>query len=100
MSCDKEKDQLNVSECALQMKQFYEEELVCTAAGSMEVNLYSGVYEGETLYFPMIMCPSCNTIPPSFGYTCDKTKVSIDDFATNVSHLKQVYNSCSGQFTE
>lgn len=100
VSCNKESQQLNASECALRMFKLFENEISCTSEGTMESNLYSGIYKGETVYFPNIMCPACNTIAPSFGYTCASIRVEFEDYHSDVSDVKLVYNSCSKKFTE
>ncbi|NGF58114.1 hypothetical protein G5B00_16480 [Parapedobacter sp. SGR-10] len=97
--CKKENEQKEVSACALQIKEFFKEELKCTEQHSMEINLYAGMYKGMLVYFTMTMCPNCNTVPPSFGYTCANKKIDFDDF-TKVSDIQQVYNSCTKRFTE
>lgn len=65
----------------------------------MEVNLYSAIYKNQRIYFPMTMCPACNTVAPPFGYTCENKKVTIDNFQ-DVDELAQVYNSCMEEFSE
>jgi len=97
--CKKENEQKEVSLCALQMKEQFKEQLKCSKQGFMEENLYSGLYKGNLVYFTMTMCPSCNTLPPAFGYTCSNKKVDFDDFS-KVSNIQQVYNSCTKRFTE
>lgn len=99
ISCTKDEAPINTSECAVRMKKLYESELKCTKQDVMEVNLYAGVYKNERVYFTRIMCPSCNTLPPSSGYTCGNKKVDFDDFG-EVSDIKQVYNSCTKEFME
>lgn len=96
-SCDKDDRQTEAAECVVRMKELYEEELKCTQEDFMEVNLYKGVYEGEVVYFPMIMCPHCSVLPPADGYTCDGKKVVFEDFR-EVGDIKQVYNSCSKSY--
>ena len=98
-ACTKDETPLDTSECVVRMKDLYKSELECTSQGAMEVNLYAGIYKNQRVYFTMTMCPSCNTLPPSSGYTCENKKVGFDDFG-NVSDIKQVYNSCTGEFTE
>lgn len=97
--CDKDDQQKNPSDCAARIKELYNEELKCTEENVMEINLYRGIYKGEAVYFSMIMCPACNTVPPAFGYTCEQKKVAFDDFR-EVEDIKEVYNSCSKQFME
>lgn len=98
-SCSKEDEPTDTRECAVRMKDLLETELKCTKSGAMEVDLYSGFYKNERVYFTAIMCPNCNTVPPSCGYTCESKKVDFDDFR-NVSDVKQVYNSCTEEFME
>lgn len=90
----------NPSACLLKMKDLFKEELKCTEKGVMESNLHTGTYEDKTIYFVDIMCPACNTVPPQFGYTCNGTKITITNFSTNVSNVKEVYNSCTLKSTE
>jgi len=98
-SCKKEKSEnQDESGCALRVKEIVKEELKCTTKESMEVNLYSGIYQNKTIYFTDVMCPNCGVLPPSIGYTCDGTKVSINDFANKVTQIKEVYNSCTQKF--
>lgn len=98
-SCEKEREQREPSACALQMKERFKEDLKCTEKLTKEVNLYMGMYENEKVYFTRIMCPSCNTIPPAYGYTCENKKVDFDDFR-NVENIKEIYNSCTQEFKE
>lgn len=87
------------SNCAAQMQERFKAELKCTEKGVNEINLYSGLYKNEEVYFTMIMCINCGTIPPAFGYTCKNKKVDFDDFR-NVENIKEVYNSCTQKFIE
>ncbi len=98
-ACTKDEAPTDTSECVVRMKELYKAELKCTKKDAMEVNLYSGLYKNELVYFTMTMCPNCNTVPPSSGYTCGNKKVDFNDFG-NVSDIKQVYNSCTKEFTE
>lgn len=99
-SCKKEREQQeDVSDCALQMKEFFKDELKCTEQHQMEVNLYIGSYKNRQVYFTMTMCPSCNTLPPTHGYNCENKKVDFDDFR-DVKNIKVIYNSCTEKFTE
>ncbi|WP_276363244.1 hypothetical protein [Daejeonella sp. H1SJ63] len=94
-----EKDQTDASECAIRMKQLFDNELKCTEENAMEVNLYSGKYQNKIVYFPNVMCPVCLGIPPSYGYSCSNEKISFDNFQ-NVTDIKQVYNSCTKKYLE
>jgi len=94
-----EKDYTDASECAIRMKQLFDNELKCTAQNAMEVNLYSGRYQNKIVYFLNIMCPACSSIPPSYGYTCSNEKILFDNFQ-NVTDIKQVYNSCTKKYLE
>lgn len=87
-----------MSQCELDMRDRFKEGLKCTEKGIMEVNLYSGIYENKTIYFSMIMCTACSTVPPVFGYTCEGIKIEIKEFNKNVSNIKEVYNSCTLKF--
>jgi len=95
--CTKDETPVDTSECVVRMKDLYKSELKCTEKGTMEINLYSGLYKKEVVYFTNIVCVACNTVPPSFGYTCDNKKVVFDNFI-NVTDIKQVYNSCTNEF--
>ncbi|WP_293933396.1 hypothetical protein [Sphingobacterium sp. UBA6645] len=97
-SCDKQQDDPNAPECYKQMKQRYDKQLGCSKKGEMEVNLYRGLYQGKEIYFPMTMCPSCNTVAPAEGYTCEGEKIAIEDFNRQVTAIKEVYNSCTRKF--
>lgn len=99
-NCSKSKENTTPIPCHQEMKAKFEKELKCTEKGVMEVNLYSGYYNGENIYFVMTMCPACNTIPPQFGYSCDGRKITISDFNTKVSETKEIYNSCTKRFAE
>lgn len=99
-NCSKNKELTTDNPCHQAMKDRFDSELKCTEKDKMEVNLYSGKYEGNDLYFPMTMCPSCNTIPPQFGYTCAGQKINISDFNTKVTDIKQIYNSCTKKFVD
>lgn len=94
------KDEVSENSCHQAMKERFENELKCTEKDKMQVNLYSGIYEGKTIYFVNTMCPACNTIPPQFGYTCEGQKITISDFNTKVTQTKQVYNSCTKKFID
>lgn len=96
-SCEKERKQPTA--CALQMKERFKEDLKCTERHTMEVNLYTGSYKNEQVYFTRVMCPNCNTIPPAYGYTCENKKVDFDNFS-NVKNIRQIYNSCTREFTD
>lgn len=99
-SCEKSKENTTETLCHQEMKTKLEKELKCIEKGVIEVNLYSGLYNGENIYFAMTMCPACNTIPPQFGYSCDGTKITITDFNNKVSEIKEIYNSCTKRFGE
>ena len=99
IGCKKGKDETNVSECALFMKKKFDKELICSQKGKMESNLYVGTYKNQEVYFVNTMCPACNTLPPQFGYTCGDKKVDFDDFS-KVENIKQVYNSCTQEFSK
>ena len=100
LSCEKSTEITTKALCHQEMKTRFEKELTCTEKGVMENNLYSGLYNGKSLYFVMSMCPACNTTPPQFGYSCDGTKITISDFNTNVTEIKEIYNSCTKRFLE
>lgn len=95
--CDKNDTEPESSECSINMKNRFDSELKCTTAGFMEVNLYSGFYNDKAVFFPMIMCPSCGTLPPKYGYTCEDEKITFENFS-NVTDIKEVYNSCTKKF--
>ncbi|MGN0003152.1 MAG: hypothetical protein ACI35V_06940 [Sphingobacterium composti] len=99
-SCKESKENTTEILCHQEMKTRFEKELKCTEKDIMEVNLYSGLYNGENVYFTMTMCPACNTTPPQYGYSCDGTKISISNFNTKVSEIKEIYNSCTKRFSE
>ena len=82
-----------------QMKQKFENDLLCFEKKVIEINLYTGLYKNEQVYFTMIMCPACNTAPPAFGYTLHNKKVKFDNFQ-DVTDIKEVYNSCTKTFTK
>jgi len=98
-SCEKKKiEEQTTSTCLKEMHEKFKEELKCIEKGVMEVNLYRGIYANKTIYFPMTMCPACDTVAPSFGYSCEGTKIEITDFNKNVTEIKEVYNSCEQKF--
>ncbi len=99
-NCSKNKELTTDNPCHQAMKDRFDSELKCTEKDKMEVNLYSGKYKENDPYFPMTMCPSCNTIPPQFGYTCAGQKINISDFNTKVTDIKQIYNSCTKKFVD
>lgn len=99
LACEKDGNNKNISACALSMKQKFEKELKCSEKGTMESNLYVGIYNNQKVYFVDIMCPSCSTAAPQFGYTCDDKKVMFEDFS-KMKDVKQVYNSCTKEFME
>ena len=94
-SCEKDSD---ATPCAREMRSFFDEELECRS-GELDyaVHLYKGEYDGQTVYFTDIICPSCNTQPPSQGYTCEKEQIHFDDFA-EVENVQMVFDSCSKTF--
>ena len=94
-SCKKDQ---NESNCASKMKDLLNDKLTCTESGVIASNLYSGNYENKLLYFDMIVCISCNALPPQYGYTCEGEKVTITDFNKSVSNIKAVYNSCTRKY--
>lgn len=96
--CSKSREVTTDQLCHQEMKERFKSELKCTEKEQMEVNLYSGKYEGNRIYFVMTMCPACNTAPIQYGYTCEGKKISIKDFNKTVSDIKQVYNSCTEKF--
>lgn len=98
LSCKKE-EKINISGCAVEMKQKFDNELKCTKENQMATNLYIGIYKGNTVYFPMLMCPACNSIPPAFGYTCTNKKIPFEKF-NDVTEIKIVYDSCTKKFSE
>ena len=100
LGCKKSKENTTEILCHQEMKERLKSELRCEEKDKLEVNLYSGSYEGQKIFFPMTMCPACNTIPPQFGYTCDGSKITISEFNTKVSAIKEVYNSCTNKFTD
>jgi hypothetical protein len=97
VACKKENNQKDVSTCALQMKEFFKDELRCTKQDWMEVNLYSGIYNGERIYFTMIMCINCGVVSPTYGYNCKQEKVSFQSLS-KVEAIEEVYNSCTEKF--
>lgn len=96
-SCQKDREQVDPTSCEWRMKEKFKEELKCTEQGVMEVNLFRGVYKNEQVYFTLTMCINCNTLPPTYGYTCEDKKVTFDDFG-NVEDIKEIYNSCTQEF--
>ncbi|MCA5005446.1 hypothetical protein [Sphingobacterium bovistauri] len=96
--CKKANENSSNNPCHQEMKERFKTELKCTERGVMEVNLYSGIYDGKQIYFAMTMCPACNTMPPQFGYNCEGTKINISTFNTKVSEIKEIYNSCTNSF--
>ena len=100
ISCRKSREDTADNLCHMEMKERFKSELRCTEKDKIEVNLYSGKYNNTQIYFSKTMCPACNTIPPQFGYSCDGTKISISDFNTKVSDIKEIYNSCTNRFSE
>ncbi len=94
-----EKAHKDASECAIRMKQLFDNELKCTEKNVMEVNLYSGKYKNQVVYFLNIMCPACLAMPPSYGYNCSNEKILFDDFK-NVTAIKEVYNSCTKEYRD
>lgn len=100
IGCRKSKEEITDNLCHMEMKERFKSELKCTKQGLMEQNLYTGMYEGQRIYFINIMCTACNTIPPQAGYSCDGTKITISNFNNNVSEIKEIYNSCTNRFAE
>jgi len=99
LGCKKEKTH-DTSACALAMKERFKDELICTTKPiPMEGQLFKGTYKGEVVYFPNIVCASCNTVPPTSGYTCDDKKVTFEKFE-DVKNVKAVYSSCTNSFSE
>ena len=98
-ACGKDQENPDVPSCYIQMKERFDKVLICTKANSMEVNLYSAVYQGKTIFFPMTTCPNCNTVAPSEGYTCAGEKVIIEKF-NDVVALTLIYNSCTKEYKE
>ena len=98
LGCKKEES--SIKTCHQEMKERFNSELRCSKQGEMEVNLYSGIYDGKRIYFTMIMCPACNTVPVQHGYTCDGQKISVENFNNTVSDIKQIYNSCTQKFMD
>lgn len=89
----------SASTCLTDMRNHFRKQLNCQDPGKMETHLYRGVYEGKVVYFFNTMCINCNVIPPQRGYTCAMEEVSFSDFQ-DVTDVQQVYNSCTGQFSE
>lgn len=56
----------------------------------MDVVLAKGTYRGATIYFMLIVCPVCNTVPPQEGFLCSGEKVTIEDFNKTVSDISTV----------
>lgn len=83
-------------ECLAQMISQYKEELICKQEGLWQVDLFSATYNEETIYFPMLVCPNCDSTAPTYGYNCASQKVKIEDF-TQVTALKKVYDSCTDE---
>ncbi|MVZ66957.1 hypothetical protein GQF61_13940 [Sphingobacterium sp. DK4209] len=98
-ACSKDKDNPNVPSCYKEMKERFEKVLKCTKQNSMEVNLYSALYQGKTIFFPMTMCPTCSTVAPAEGYTCAGEKVTIEKFS-DVGTITLIYNSCTKKYKE
>lgn len=96
-SCEKDNGSKDATPCEIKMKSHFKDKLKCSKKGEMEVNLYSGEYEGKTVYFTDTMCIACLTIAPKEGYTCDMEKIEFKDFQ-DVKEIKQVYNSCSKSY--
>ena len=99
ISCQKENNQVDTSTCESQMVERFSKELKCFNKGTMEVNLYRGLYKNKQVYFPMTMCINCGTLPPEFGYTCENEKITFENFE-EVKNTKQVYNSCTKEFID
>lgn len=97
IGCEKDSDS---SPCAREMRSFFEDDLTCQT-GDMEyaVHLHKGEYNGRTVYFPFVDCPSCGVRPPSQGYTCEKEKIEFDDFLV-VKNMKRVFDSCSKRYLD
>jgi len=98
-SCEKDDKQKDPSDCKVQMKEKFKKDLKCTENPTSEVNLYMGLYENKQVYFTDIICMSCGTMPPAYGYTCENEKVEFDDFR-NVENVKEIYNGCTQEFIE
>ncbi|MEJ5055473.1 hypothetical protein [Sphingobacterium sp. MYb382] len=93
--CNENKN--STKNCAIELKEFLKDELKCSKAGEMQVNLFVGNYEGQQVYFTMLVCPACDAQSPSYGYTCAKTKIPFRNF-DDVKYRKLVYNSCEDTF--
>lgn len=100
-SCDKQRNPVDkeISGCAMQMKELFNDEIKCSQEPYMEVNIYMGTYKNENVYFLNTICPTCNTLPPIYGYNCKKEKIFFSSF-DEVEYIKQIYNGCTKQFIE
>ena len=98
ISCQKSRENTTDNLCHQEMKERFKSELRCTEKGKMEVNLYSGLYEGKRIYFVMTICPACNTVNPQYGYTCEGEEIQISNFLSKVSETREIYNSCTNSF--
>ncbi|MFD2555502.1 hypothetical protein [Sphingobacterium tabacisoli] len=99
LGCKKSEETVDIPECIGEMVKRYEKELKCTKQGSMETNLYRGIYKNQQVYFANTMCINCNVMPPKYGYDCSGKKIDFSSFQ-DVRDIKQVYNSCTKKIIE
>lgn len=94
-----EKDGQDASPCSKKLRSHFKKEIRCTEKGAYETNLYKGIYKGKTVYYVDVVCISCLTASPEYGYTCDLEKVDFENF-NEVANKTMVYNSCTKDYTE
>jgi len=84
------------------MKNHFKNNLSCSEKKNLThaSHLFKGTYKEKTVYYTVIVCPTCNTMPPQFGYTCDMEKVEFKNFNENMKDHTKVYDSCTKKFSE
>lgn len=95
----KKGEELNPTECLIEIHKLFKDQIGCESRENidMSVHIFQGTYEGQEIYFTLLVCPNCNTLPPEWGYNCKKEKVEIKNFL-DVKNMKKIYDSCTGKF--
>lgn len=98
-ACEKDQDdESQAIECTKKMKERYQNELECRDEGFSATHLFQATYQGEIVYYLMLVCPSCDVIGPTEGVTCSGKKVTFNQ--DDLQEQKLVYNSCTKTYVE